>query len=114
MHKLQWIILAIAKRAFKAKRTLVVSGYFGIHISCTLKANAHSSVVMVDIWTGGQAHISIAFFTQNSSYSNIWKAGQHYAEQSECHTVLLLTICIILGFKIMYNGHFVNTSIIAS
>jgi len=103
----------LQKWAFKAKRTLVVSGYFGIHISCTLKANAHSSLVMVDIRTGGRAHISIAFFTQNSSYSNIRKAGQPYAEQSECYMVLFLTICIILGFKIMYNGHFVNTSIIA-
>ena len=32
--------------------------------------------------------------------------GQPYAEQSECFVVLLLTICIILGFKIMYDGHF--------
>jgi len=52
MYKIQWIILAFAKIAFKVKRTLVISGYFGIHISHTLKANAHSSVVMVDIWTG--------------------------------------------------------------
>jgi len=58
----------LQKCAFKAKRTLNVSGYFGIYISRTLKAKAHSSVVMVDKW----AHVCIAFFTQNSSYGNNW------------------------------------------
>jgi hypothetical protein len=92
------------------KRTLDIGGYFGIYISRTLKAKVHNSVVMVDKWT----HVSIAFFTQNSSYGNIWKAGHLYAEHSECYMALLLTICIILGFKIMYDGHFMNTSSITS
>jgi hypothetical protein len=100
----------VHKWAFKVKRTLAKSGCFGIYISCTLEAEAHSGIVMADKW----AHVSVAFFTQNSSYGNMWKVGQSYAEQSECYMVLLLTICIILGFKIMYDGHFMNTSSITS
>jgi hypothetical protein len=68
------------KWAFKVKRTPAVSGYFGIYISRILKANAHSGVVTVDNW----APARVTFFTQNSSYGNIWKAGQPYAEHSEC------------------------------
>jgi hypothetical protein len=41
-----------------------------------LEANDHSGAVMVNNWAG----VCIAFFTQNSSYGNIWKAGQPYVE----------------------------------
>jgi hypothetical protein len=79
----------LQKWAFKAKRTLGRQQLlWDLHLSYFIKTKAHSSVAMVDKW----AHVSTAFFTQNSSYGNIWKAGQPYAEQSECYMVLLLTI----------------------